>query len=172
MSRSGLITVLCASFVVLAACGKEETAKPAPSSASAPTAPTAPSTPAPATPSAPAPTPSAAGSATPSAAPTAPAQPADSGASGATSALSDTAALDLLAKNACTACHAVDKKVIGPAYQEVAAKYRGQAGAEEKLVQKVKNGGSGVWGPVPMPPNPQVKDDDVRAMVRWILALK
>jgi cytochrome c len=66
----------------------------------------------------------------------------------------------------------VDKKVIGPAYQEVAAKYRGQAGAEEQLVQKVKNGGSGVWGPVPMPPNPQVKDDDVRAMVRWILALK
>ena len=164
MARSGLITVLCASIVLLAACGKEEAAKPTPSSAGAPPAPAA------ASPSAPAPaSPSAAAPASPSAVP---AQPAESGASGVTSTLSDKEGLDLLAKNACTACHAVDKKVIGPAYQEVAAKYRGQAGAEEKLVQKVKNGGSGVWGPVPMPPNPQVKDEDLRAMVRWILALK
>ena len=169
MVRYGLITAACASIVVLAACGKEEAAKPAPSSTTAPTAPssasapTAPSSPAAASPAAPAPE-------SPAAAPAAPAQA--SGAGAPASPLSDAAALDLLAKNACTACHGVDKKIVGPAYQEVAAKYRGQAGVEEKLVQKVKNGGSGVWGPVPMPPNPQVKDEDVRALVRWILALK
>ena len=156
MARLGLITVLCTSIVVFAGCDREDAAKTAPPDASAPTAPPPP---VPAGPSAPA-------------SQSAPALPADTGASGATSADDGTAALDLLAKNACTACHAVDKKLIGPAYQEVAAKYRGQAGVEEKLVQKVKSGGSGVWGPVPMPPNPQAKEDDVKAIVRWVLSLK
>jgi len=79
---------------------------------------------------------------------------------------------DLLKKSGCTACHAVDKKVIGPAYQDVAAKYKGDAGAAAKLADKVKKGGSGVWGPVPMPPNTQVSDADIKSMVAYVLALK
>ena len=79
---------------------------------------------------------------------------------------------DLLQKNGCTACHAIDKKVIGPAYNDVSVKYKGDAGAPAKLMTKVKQGGAGVWGPVPMPPNPQVSDADIKAMVTYILALK
>ena len=79
---------------------------------------------------------------------------------------------DLLKKSGCTACHAIDKKVVGPAYAEVAAKYKGNAGAAAKLAEKVKKGGSGVWGQVPMPPNPAVKDDDIKTMITYILALK
>jgi cytochrome c len=80
---------------------------------------------------------------------------------------------DLLKKSGCTACHAIDKKVIGPSYQEVAAKYKGDAGAAAKLQDKVKKGGMGVWGQVPMPPNsPQVKDEDIQALVKWVLSLK
>ena len=82
------------------------------------------------------------------------------------------AGVDLLKKSGCTACHAVDKKLIGPAYQEVATKYKGDAAAATKLQDKVKKGGSGVWGQVPMPPNPQVSDADIKAMVAYILALK
>lgn len=78
----------------------------------------------------------------------------------------------LLKKYNCTACHAVDKKVVGPAYKEVAKKYAGNAGAEKMLAEKVKKGGSGAWGQVPMPPNPQVPDADVTAMVKYILQLK
>lgn len=62
--------------------------------------------------------------------------------------------------------------MVGPSYKEVAAKYSGQPDAEPKLIQKVKNGGQGVWGQVPMPPNPQVKDEDIKTMVSWILSLK
>lgn len=81
-------------------------------------------------------------------------------------------ALDQMpAKYGCTACHAVDHKVIGPAFQEVAAKYKGQD-VEAKLAEKVKNGGAGVWGQVPMTPNPQVPDEDLHAVVKWILSLK
>ncbi len=79
---------------------------------------------------------------------------------------------DLLKKSGCTACHAIDKKLVGPAYVEVAAKYKGDAGAAAKLMEKVKKGGSGVWGQVPMPPNPQVSDADLKTMVAYILALK
>lgn len=75
-------------------------------------------------------------------------------------------------KDGCAACHGVDKKIVGPAYVDVAAKYKGDAGAPAKLAQKVKAGGAGVWGPVPMPPNPQVPDEDVKALVSWILTLK
>jgi cytochrome c len=75
------------------------------------------------------------------------------------------------AKYGCTACHAVDRKVVGPAFKDVAAKYRGKD-VEAVLVEKVKNGGSGVWGQVPMTPNPQVPDEDLHAIVKWILALK
>lgn len=80
--------------------------------------------------------------------------------------------LELATKNACTACHAVDKKVVGPSYKEVAAKYRGDKGAEAKLIDKVKKGGVGVWGQVPMPPNTTVKDEDVKTLVKWVLSIK
>jgi cytochrome c len=79
---------------------------------------------------------------------------------------------DMMKKNGCGACHAEDKKVIGPSYKDVAAKYKGDAGAVAKLSEKVKKGGSGVWGPIPMPPNTQVADADVKKMVELILALK
>ena len=80
---------------------------------------------------------------------------------------------ELAQKNSCTACHAVDKKIVGPAFKEVAAKYRTDKGAEAKLVEKVKKGGQGVWGQVPMPPNsPMVKDEDIKTLVKWVLSLK
>ncbi len=78
---------------------------------------------------------------------------------------------DLLKKHACTACHAVDKKLVGPGYKEVAAKYKGQKDVAAKLAEKVKKGGQGAWGPIPMPPNPNVSDADVNAMIKFILAL-
>ena len=78
----------------------------------------------------------------------------------------------LAQKSGCMACHSIDKKVLGPAYKDVAAKYKGDASAEAKLVAKVKAGGSGVWGPMPMPANsPQVKDDDIKTIVKWVLSL-
>ena len=77
----------------------------------------------------------------------------------------------LLAKYNCIACHAVDKKLVGPAYKDVAAKYAGDKSAPVKLQQKVKAGGSGVWGTVPMPPN-NVPDADLKTLVAWILAQK
>ena len=78
----------------------------------------------------------------------------------------------LAKKYNCLACHAVDHKVVGPAYKDVAKKYAGQPGAEAKLIEKVKKGGSGVWGPIPMPPNSSVPDADVKKLVEWILSLK
>jgi len=78
----------------------------------------------------------------------------------------------LAQKSGCLACHGVDKKVLGPALKDIAAKYKGDKSAEGKLVTKVKKGGSGVWGPVPMPANsPQVKDGDIKTIVKWILSL-
>jgi cytochrome c len=79
---------------------------------------------------------------------------------------------DLAQKKNCMACHAVDKKVVGPAYQEVAAKYAGQKDAVDKLSQKVIKGGAGVWGPVPMPANTAVSDAEAKQLVTWILSLK
>lgn len=70
----------------------------------------------------------------------------------------------------CTACHAQDKKMLGPSYRDVAAKYKGDASAPAKLAAKVKNGGSGVWGAIPMPPNSAVPDADIKALVDWVLA--
>ena len=89
----------------------------------------------------------------------------------AAAATSDAAATQLLTKYNCQACHTVDKKVVGPAYKEVAAKYAGDSTALAKLEQKVKNGGSGAWGAIPMPPN-NVPDADLKTLVEWILALK
>lgn len=81
------------------------------------------------------------------------------------------AALALAQKHACMTCHAVDKKLVGPAFKDVAAKYKGDKTAEAKLIEKVKKGGSGVWGAIPMPPNAQVSDADVKTMVTWVLSL-
>lgn len=78
---------------------------------------------------------------------------------------------DMPDKYGCTGCHAVDHKVIGPAFKDVAAKYQGKD-VEATLVEKVRMGGSGVWGQVPMIPNPQVPDADLHAVVKWILTLK
>jgi cytochrome c len=93
-------------------------------------------------------------------------------ASSANAALDNKAAEDLMKKDGCNACHAIDKKVIGPSYQDVAAKYKGDKTAEAKLIDKVTKGGVGVWGQIPMPPNAQVKPDDVKALVGWIIQLK
>lgn len=77
----------------------------------------------------------------------------------------------LAQKSGCMMCHAVDKKVLGPSYKDVAAKYKGQADAEAKLVTKVAKGGSGAWGPVPMPANsPKVSDADIKTLVKWVLS--
>jgi cytochrome c len=91
----------------------------------------------------------------------------------ATAAVLPARASDELAKkHACLACHTVDKKVVGPAYKEVAAKYRGNKAAEAALFESVKKGSSGKWGQVPMPPNAAVPDADVKALVKWILSQK
>ena len=126
-------------------------AVPAPSSSAAPTAASA---------SAPGVTPAATTGGAPSAT------------ASASGPLDRAAGQALMQKDGCGACHAVDKKIVGPAYQDVAAKYKGDAGALAKLSQKVKTGGAGVWGPVPMPPNPQVADGDIKTLVSWILTLK
>lgn len=75
------------------------------------------------------------------------------------------------AKN-CMACHAVDKKLVGPAYKEVANKYAGQKDAVDKLALKIIKGGSGVWGPVPMPANPQVSEAEAKKLAGWVLSQK
>lgn len=82
------------------------------------------------------------------------------------------ASADLAQKKNCMACHAMDKKVIGPAYKDVAAKYAGQKDAADKLAEKIVKGGSGVWGAVPMPANPQVSDGEAKALAAWVLTAK
>jgi len=78
----------------------------------------------------------------------------------------------LAKKHNCMACHAMDKKLVGPSYQEVAAKYKGQKDAEAKLADKVKKGGTGAWGQIPMPPNAAVPDADIKTLVKWVLSTK
>ena len=82
------------------------------------------------------------------------------------------AGLDLAKAKNCLACHAVSTKVVGPAYKDVAAKYAGQKGIEDKLVAKVMKGGSGVWGAVPMPANTQVSEAEAKTLVKWVLSQK
>lgn len=79
---------------------------------------------------------------------------------------------DLAQKKNCMACHAIDKKVVGPAYKDVAAKYAGQKDAADKLADKILKGGSGVWGPVPMPANTQVSAAEAKQLATWVLTLK
>ena len=80
--------------------------------------------------------------------------------------------LALATSKNCMACHAIDKKVVGPAYKEVAAKYAGQKDAADKLATKIMKGGSGVWGPVPMPANTQVNAAEAKKLATWVLSLK
>lgn len=91
------------------------------------------------------------------------------------SALVSTGAManpDLAKAKNCMACHAVANKLVGPAFKDVAAKYSGQKDAEDKLVAKVMKGGTGVWGAVPMPANPQVTEPEARTLVKWVLSQK
>jgi len=78
----------------------------------------------------------------------------------------------LVSSSGCMTCHATDRKNIGPSFKDIAAKYRNDKGAEALLVKKIRSGGSGVWGSVPMPPSAHVKEEDARAIVQWILAIK
>lgn len=82
------------------------------------------------------------------------------------------ASLDLAKAKNCTACHAVDKKLIGPSYKDVAAKYASDKDAVAKLSKKVREGGVGAWGQIPMPANPQVNADEATALVKWIMSTK
>lgn len=91
-------------------------------------------------------------------------------ASGANAAVDAAKAKALAQSKNCLACHAVDKKLVGPAYTEIAKKYKGNKDAEGMLIKKVINGGGGVWGTIPMPPNP-VKEDESKILVDWILSL-
>ena len=70
----------------------------------------------------------------------------------------------------CMSCHAVERKVLGPAFKDVAARYKGQAGAADMLAAKIRKGGAGVWGPVPMPANNQVSEAEAKALATWVLA--
>ncbi len=76
---------------------------------------------------------------------------------------------DLARRKGCLACHGVDKRIVGPGFAEVAARYRGEPAGDARLIDKVRRGGSGVWGPLPMPPNPDLADADAIALVHWIL---
>ena len=79
---------------------------------------------------------------------------------------------DLAQKKSCLACHATDKKLVGPSYQEVAAKYAGQKDAAAKLAEKIQKGGVGAWGQIPMPANPQVSADEAKTLAVWVLSIK
>lgn len=85
-------------------------------------------------------------------------------------ALDAAAAKALASKSACLACHAVDKKLVGPSYKDVAAKHAGQADALEKVAARIKSGGSGMYGAVPMPPQPALKDEELKLLAAWVLA--
>lgn len=78
---------------------------------------------------------------------------------------------DLAKRKACLSCHGVDNRVVGPAFKEVASRYRGQDGIEPKLVEKLRRGGGGAWGAIPMPPNPDLATADATALVKWVLGL-
>jgi len=80
------------------------------------------------------------------------------------------AAKALASKSACMACHAVDRKLVGPSYKDVAAKHKGEADAQAKVAARIKSGGSGMYGPVPMPAQPNLKDDELKLLAAWILA--
>ena len=104
------------------------------------------------------------GSATPPVAPPAAAAPASA------APTAPATPEQMITKYGCVACHAVDRKVVGPAFHDVAVKYKGNANAATQLAEKVRNGGAGVWGDIPMSPNPQVPEQELRELVSWVLA--
>jgi cytochrome c len=77
---------------------------------------------------------------------------------------------ELAKKSGCATCHAVDKKMVGPSYKDVAAKYKNQKGAEALIAGRIKNGGSGVWGSLPMPATAGLSDADAATLAKWVLA--
>ncbi len=79
---------------------------------------------------------------------------------------------ELAKQKACLACHQVAAKLVGPAYKDVAAKYKDDKGAEAKLATKIRAGGVGVWGQIPMPANPAVSEAEAKALAKWVLAMK
>lgn len=79
-------------------------------------------------------------------------------------------AQEIASKNMCFSCHAIDHKVVGPAYHDIGEKYKGNPTAMAALMKKVRNGGSGVWGPMAMPPNPGISDADLKIVLTWVLA--
>lgn len=87
-------------------------------------------------------------------------------------ALTASASQEMASKKNCMACHAMDKKLVGPSYKDIAAKYAARKDAVDVLSQKIVKGGSGTWGPVPMPANPQVTDAESKDLVRWIMTVK
>ena len=87
----------------------------------------------------------------------------------ASASLPTLANLELAQKNACTACHTVDKKVLGPSYQDVAKKYAGQKDAVAQLSESIRKGGSGKWGAIPMPAQPALSDADLKALATWVV---
>ena len=89
---------------------------------------------------------------------------------GAASGASAPAGFEIAKLNACLGCHTVDRKLVGPAFRDVAAKYKGDAKAQVRLEQKVRDGGAGVWGVIPMPSHPRMSDADIRTVVAWVLA--
>ncbi len=143
-----LILIAALASLVVTGCGKPAAPPPAPASVKAPEAP----------PSAPAATAPATGA-------TAGAGPA------AATPLDDAKAQAIMDRAGCSACHAIDKKIVGPAYTEVAKKRKGEAGAAAMLVKKIREGGAGAYGSIPMPPNPEsrISDDELKAMVDWVL---
>jgi len=91
---------------------------------------------------------------------------------GLTGHMSAEASMELARSKNCIACHSVDKQVLGPAYKEVAAKYAGDKEALARLTKKVREGGVGVWGQIPMPANPQVTEAEAQTLAKWVLSLK
>jgi cytochrome c len=92
---------------------------------------------------------------------------------GASAQAADAKAAEALAQQSgCLACHTVEKKLVGPSYKEIADRYRNDKGAEANLFKKVKEGGKGAWGDIPMTPNAHVKDQDIKTIVQWILSIK
>ena len=79
---------------------------------------------------------------------------------------------ELAQKKSCLACHATDKKLVGPSYKDVADKYAGQKDAAAKLAEKIQKGGVGAWGQIPMPANPQVSADEAKTLAAWVMSIK
>ena len=93
----------------------------------------------------------------------------DGGTAASTASSRDTSA-ELAKRNGCLACHGVDKRIVGPAFRDISAKYKGEQDVVNQLVAKIKQGGSGVWGSLPMPPQPGLAEADAQSLIRWVLA--